>query len=153
MAKRFGRNQKRRLIREVNIARNQAAHGEIARAQLRDLVSALGYAHYALPVVQYFHTTELPPQWRMLAVERPSFETYKTAVRNMDQKSVLHLAGLLCRVEEEQPSQARHIRVNGPNGQAGYYLSSDLIHKLPPEQLAQQIARELTSIIVDQLRG
>lgn len=148
MSKRFGRNQKRRLMRELAqqqemskayIAISVDHVSEIAslQAQLIDSKAVLGAYNPAFPAT-------------CKSIERPLTVDHDYAVQLPNGA----YARPMTMVMQERPFDHReqaHVILTHKGSSWGYAITDEALHRYPREVLAKRIAHGLTRMVLDQL--
>jgi len=148
MARRFGRNQRRRA-REA-LASEQAAHSSTShqlaaqkqqvaalRLQLDDVAEILGTDFLGLSA--RLHAFEIPDRWSSLQIGDEGGNVHTMHVLDVDSS-------------EGWMRSAIHLRAQLAGGEVRYCLSTTALHRAPAEVLAKGIAREMAPLLVSELR-
>lgn len=148
MSKRFGRNQKRRLVQELaQLQAVNSTHVEVAgtqiseigrlRARLRDAEAVLGVDNPAFPAN------------RMEALGPTKYEPHATVrMRNGNYAHPMTMS------TQERPFDHReqaHVFLTYKHHRWGYAITEQALHCYPREVLAQRIAHEFTHMVLDEL--
>lgn len=148
MSKRFGRNQKRRLVQElaqlqavnkahVDVAGVQISENSRLRARLRDAETVLGVDNPAFPAN------------RMEALGPTKFDPMATVT--MRNGSYAHPMAMKL---DERPLHHReqaHIILTYKHQRWGYAITEQALYLYPREVLARGIAEEFTHMVLDEL--
>lgn len=148
MSKRFGRNQKRRLIQELaQLQAVNSTHIEVAgtqiseigrlRARLRDAEAVLGVDNPAFPAN------------RMEALGPTKYDPHATV--RMRNGSYAHPMTMKL---DERPLSHReqaHVFLTYKHHRWGYAITEQALHCYPREVLARHMAEEFTHMVLDEL--
>lgn len=148
MSKRFGRNQKRRLVQElaqlqavnsthVEVAGTQISEIGLLSARLRDAAAVLGVDNPAFPAK------------RMEALGPTKFDPHATVT--MRNGSYAH--PMTVKLDErpfDHRSQA-HVILTYKHHRWGYAITEEALRIYPRDVLALGIAKELTHMVLDEL--
>ena len=165
MSKRFGRNQKRRLKREIENLEN-SLHTHVDSAKwMRDRLNVCEDTIRLTAEVLGKHFCTLPPKTiaslgldNLLVYRMSKRVEFPTAMYEAD-----NLKNLACSVQnavheldmyavEMRTYQVRdmvHVRINGPRDERyAYALSGEMKHRYPKQRLIEQVSRELAELMV-----
>lgn len=148
MSKRFGRNQKRRLVQELTQlqAANQT-HGDVAgvqisensrlRARLRDAEAVLGVDNPAFPAnsMEALGPTKFDPR-ATVTMRNGSYAHHMTM--KLDERPLNH-------------REQAHIILTYKHHRWGYAITEEALHTYPREVLARGIAEQFTYMVLDEL--
>ena len=148
MSKRFGRNQKRRLVQELaQLQAVNSTHVEVAgtqiseigrlRARLRGAEAVLGVDNPAFPAN------------RMEALGPTKYDPHATVrMRNGNYAHPMTMS------TQERPFDHReqaHVFLTYKHHRWGYAITEQALHCYPREVLARGIAEEFTHMVLDEL--
>lgn len=148
MSKRFGRNQKRRLIQElaqlqevnqthVEVAVTQISENSRLRAALRDSEAVLGVDNPAFPANRMEAIAHSKGDPFLVVHMRNGSEAYPMTMNT-----------------QERPFDHReqaHVFLTYKHHRWGYAITDEALRRYPREVLAQRMASEFTNMVLDQL--
>lgn len=149
MSKRFGRNQKRRLVQElaqlqevnkthVEVAGTQISENARLRASLRDAEAVLGLDNPAFRAnrMEARRPTRFDPMAEVL-MRNGSYAHPMTM--KLDDRPVLHLR------------EQAHVILTYKHHRWGYAITEQALRFYPREILARHMAEEFTHMVLDEL--
>jgi len=148
MSKRFGRNQKRRLVQElaqlqavnqthIEVAGTQISENSRLRAALRDAEAVLGLDNPAFRanVMEALGPTKYDP---MATVRMRNGNYAHPMTMKLDERPLSH-------------RQEAHVFLTYKHHRWGYAITEEALHWYPREVLSHRIAHELTHLVLDEL--
>lgn len=163
MSKRFGRNQKRALKKEVqnwkhanekncSLAAHSYANCQRLQSQLDHITKVLGVNHIALPVKDSNYKITDPNFMGSYFVENKKFsDFYAEHLSPTFEFSRQEMYVLTTRVAETADKSAIHMRVRLANEEIAYSISREAIYMIPEKLLSQVLTQHIVSSISESL--
>lgn len=149
MARRFGRNQRRRA-REA-LAAEHAAHASTSYQLAQERRHAAGLERQLDGIAELLGTNFLGLNEKLCQFEIPDHWTSFDAYSDInDTRHTMHILGVDSSPEWHR--NAIHLRVRLANGEVAYSLSETSIHRAPAEYLARTLAGAMAPMLVREMR-